>query len=229
MNERTGVEIGHAGETLGLSCDRTAHWARGRTLFVADTHFGKTAAFRAGGVPVPEQTTARDLERVRSALARTGAERLVILGDFLHAKAGRTEPVRQTIDAWRADHASLDILLVRGNHDRNAGDPFEEWAIRCVDPGHRFGPFTLLHEPPEVEGAVIGGLAGHLHPSVRMLDPGTRSGVRLACFWRRPDYLVLPAFGSFTGTHVVRPRTRDEVCVCTDDGVLRVPTAIVRR
>ncbi|GAB4543806.1 MAG: ligase-associated DNA damage response endonuclease PdeM [Phycisphaerales bacterium] len=217
--------IQHAGETFELDPDGTAHWAREKTLFVADTHFGKTAAFRAGGVPVPEHTTARDLARLAFALERTSSERLVILGDMLHAKASRSAPVLSAFESFRAGHASLNIVLVRGNHDRSAGDPPVEWNIEVVDPMTRLGPFTLLHEPPELPGAVVGlddGMAGHLHPSVRLIDPGTRSGVRVACFWKRSDCIVLPGFGSFTGTHVVRPAASDDVRVCTSEGVFAI-------
>ena len=42
-----------AGEAVELLPERALHWIRERTLFVADVHLGKAAAFRAGGVPVP--------------------------------------------------------------------------------------------------------------------------------------------------------------------------------
>lgn len=217
--------ITHAGETLLLAHDATAYWARERTLFVADPHIGKTAAFRAGGVPVPEQTTTKDLVRLTEALVRTGAERLVVLGDLLHAKASRSGPVLAAFSRFRADHQSLNILLVRGNHDRSAGDPPDDWRIECVDPGTTLGPFTLLHEPDDVPSdAYDSALAGHLHPAVRLLDPATRSSVRAACFWKRSDCLILPSFGSFTGTHVVRPRRGDVVRVCADGAIFAIPT-----
>ena len=58
-------------------------------LFVADVHLGKAAAFRAGGVPLPRGSTAADLARLAAVLQETGAQRLVVLGDFLHGAAGR--------------------------------------------------------------------------------------------------------------------------------------------
>lgn len=79
-----------AGERVELLAERALHWPRARTLFVADVHLGKTAAFRAGGVPLPGGTTAADLARLSAVLAATCAERLVVLGDLLHAAAGRT-------------------------------------------------------------------------------------------------------------------------------------------
>lgn len=223
MTTTSAAQIEFAGERLALSPDKAAWWARERTLFVADTHFGKAAAFRAGGVPVPEHTTTRDLARLADMIERTGAERLVVLGDLLHAKASTSAPVRTAFGAFRAEHEQLTITLVRGNHDRNAGDPPADWDIDVVDPGTTLGPFTLLHEPPGDDDSVKHGLAGHLHPAVRLLDPGTKSSVRLPCYWKRRDCLVLPAFGSFTGTHVVRPRAGHEVRVCAEGAVHTVP------
>ena len=78
-----------AGEQLVLLPERAAYWRRVQTLLVADPHFGKAAAFRAAGVPVPRGTTTGSLARLDAALARTGATRIVFLGDFLHARVGR--------------------------------------------------------------------------------------------------------------------------------------------
>ena len=225
MNAEADCTIEHAGETLTLAPDASVYWSRERTLFVADTHFGKTAAFRAGGVPVPEHTTNRDLARLAEAIARTETVRLVVLGDLLHAKTSTSTPVRSAFAAFRDEHAQLDILLVRGNHDRTAGDPPTDWRIETVDPGIPLGPFTLLHEPGDTPGDHYdNALAGHIHPAVRLLDPGTRSGVRMPCFWKRDDCLILPSFGSFTGAHVVRPRRGDLVHICTGDAVHAIPT-----
>ena len=62
-------------EAVELCADRALYWTRARTLFVADVHLGKAAAFRAGGVPVPRGTTATDLARL-TALMRSWQEKL---------------------------------------------------------------------------------------------------------------------------------------------------------
>ena len=77
-----------AGEAVELYAERALLWTRMRTLFVADVHLGKAAAFRAGGVPVPRGSTASDLARLGALVEASGAKRLCVLGDFLHAKAG---------------------------------------------------------------------------------------------------------------------------------------------
>ncbi|HET7136231.1 MAG TPA: metallophosphoesterase, partial [Casimicrobiaceae bacterium] len=111
------------GERVVLHAARALSWPREKTLFVADVHLGKGAAFRAGGIPLPRGTTANDLRRLDALIAESGASRLVVLGDFLHAKAGRVAALSTAFVAWRARHATLDVVLVRGNHDAHAGDP----------------------------------------------------------------------------------------------------------
>src|SRR5262245_26592576 len=139
-----------AGERLLLLPERAVFWPRAFTLFVADTHWGKDAAFRAASIAVPGGVLADDLARLSCALYRTGARRLVILGDLLHAKKGRAPGTLTAIAAWREHHADLEITLVRGNHDHGAGDPPDDWRFACLDAPHHLPPFVLQHEPAEM-------------------------------------------------------------------------------
>lgn len=166
------------------------------TLCVADLHWGKAAAFRAAHVPIPMGTTSADLARLSHALSVTGVSRLIILGDLLHARAGRHDETLRTIAAWRASQASLHITLVRGNHDQHAGDPPASLDIVCTDEPLRLGPFSGVHEPKAHADGYV--LAGHLHPSVTVRGRG-RQSLRLAAFVFGPQVGVLPAFSSFTG------------------------------
>ena len=101
-----------AGEQLELLSARAVLWPRERTLFVADIHLGKTASFRAAGVAAPEQTTPVDLGRLGTLIDATRVERLVILGDLLHAAAGRTPAVLDLVAKWRRSFHEIEILLV---------------------------------------------------------------------------------------------------------------------
>jgi DNA ligase-associated metallophosphoesterase len=207
-----------AGEQVALLPERVLFWPRERTLILADPHFGKAAAFRALGVPVPEQTTRDNLARLDAALERTGAGRLVVLGDFLHAKRGRSADLLATLAAWRTARASLLILLVRGNHDDRAGDPPDEWGIECREEPVECLPFIWRHEPGASERGYV--LAGHVHPAVNLRGAGGL-GATLPCFYFGREYGLLPAFGDFTGTGLVRPRVGEQVFVVADGAVLR--------
>ena len=126
------VSIEWQGESLDLLPDRAVYWPKEKILYIADTHFGKAATFRKVGIPVSEHTTAEDCERLSKLVEGTGAEKLIILGDFLHARAGRAQPVRNQLFDWRDQHKQLSIVLIRGNHDNQSGDPWPELDIECM-------------------------------------------------------------------------------------------------
>jgi uncharacterized protein len=206
------------GQTLHLYPEKAVQWVEQRTLIVTDTHFGKAAFFRAKGVPVPRGTTEADLQRLTHLLSRTGAGRLVILGDFLHAKLGRAKRTLAAMRAWRSAHAALEIILIRGNHDSHAGDPPRGWRIRCVRGGFSDPPFIFCHEPETSDRGYV--LAGHIHPAVSLV--GQDGGMRLPCFAFGPRTALLPAFGSFTGTWTLSPGRRDRIFAVGPEQVVEV-------
>ena len=218
-----------AGEHLTLWPDRAISWPARSAVLVADLHLGKPAAFRSAGVPAPEASTEADLARLDRLMDSSRAERLIILGDLLHAKAGCAAQTMATVGAWAQRLASQGrrVTLVRGNHDISAGDPPAEWGFEIVDAPHTMGPFALAHEPQEF-GADLYTLAGHLHPAV-MLDCPTGAAMRAPCFWLGPRVGVLPAFGSFTGARAVRPSRHDRVYVIGDGAVVEVSTPMSAR
>jgi metallophosphoesterase superfamily enzyme len=88
-----------------------------------------------------------------------------------------------------------------------------------VNPAEAMAPFALVHEPAPVRGGYA--LAGHIHPAVRLAERGGQS-LRLPCFWFGPRGGVLPSFGAFTGSALVRPRAGDQVFVVADGEVIGV-------
>ena len=211
------VEI--QGESLTLLPERALLWQRTSTLIVADAHLGKAASFRAAGIPLPGGTTAETLSRLTTAIEKTDARRLLLLGDFFHAKSGRASRTLAAISAWRDRHASLEIVLVRGNHDRGAGDPPAEWSFACCDEPCLEPPFAFRHHPAEETGKYV--LAGHIHPAVTLAGLA-RQREKLPCFLFGDRVGLLPAFGDFTGGATVRPRRGDRVFVVAGDEVVKV-------
>ncbi len=204
------MDVDLAGGTLTLLPPGGAWWAEESTLLVADLHLGKAAAFRRFGIPAPEASTAQTLGRLDALLDHTRAHRLVILGDLLHARLGLTRDVLDSLNDWRERRADLDILLVRGNHDRSTGDPPADLRIDAVDPGATLGPWELAHEPERVRGPAY-ALAGHVHPAVRLRDRAGRSSPRFPCFHITDRAMVFPALGAFTGAKLVHPEPGERV------------------
>jgi DNA ligase-associated metallophosphoesterase len=218
------LHIRLAGADVALHPAGGAYLPEYRTLLVADAHFGKAVSFRKLGVPVPQGTTSETLSQLTRLVADTGARRIVFLGDFLHSARSHAAATLAALARWRADHAALQLTLVRGNHDDRAGDPPAVLGIDVVDEPFALGPFALCHYPQPVEQAYV--LAGHWHPCIT-LGGRANDRVRLPCFWfgdeLRHPVGVLPAFGSFTGMHPVALRDSDRVYVVAKDEVRYVP------
>lgn len=209
------AEVRVAGETLLLLPEKAVYWPRERMLIIADIHFGKAAAFRALGVPVPRGTTSENLAGLDALVARHEARQVAFLGDFLHARAAHASSTQLAMLAWRGRHPGLGLILVRGNHDLHAGDPAEALGIALVDEPHAIGPFSFCHHPDlDAPGYALGG---HVHP-VYVL--ATRfDALRLPCFVVGEDRMILPSFGSFTGGHAVKPGPGERIFVTSGDAV----------
>jgi DNA ligase-associated metallophosphoesterase len=213
------LRIDLAGESLVLLPERALLWERESALVVADVHLGKAAAFRAAGLPLPGGTTTESLTRLSAAWMRTDARRLILLGDFFHARAGRAARTLEAIAAWRERHPDLAVLLVRGNHDRGAGDPPPEWGFDCKDEPWTEAPFALRHHPEVESGAYV--LAGHVHPAISLSGFG-RQRERLPGFIFGEAVGLLPAFGAFTGSVSVRPGKGDRRFAVAGDEVVAI-------
>jgi uncharacterized protein len=210
-----GVIAVRAGdETLWLLPGRAAFWPRTSTLLIADAHLGKAATFRRSGIPVPQGTTESNLARLSALVTTCRAQRIAFLGDLVHDAAGR-RAASAAFTRWRTQFRELHVLLIRGNHDRRAGDPESGWNVLAVAEPLIDDGLALCHTPRAVDGCY--GIAGHIHPGVRLNGRG-RDSLRLPCFWFTPTHAVLPAFGAFTGLAEVRPASGDRIFVDSGDG-----------
>jgi len=209
------VEI--AGERLLLLPEKAVYWPAQQMLIIADIHFGKAASFRAQGIPVPRGTTTENLLGLDALVERHRARHVVFLGDFLHARAAHASSTQQAMLAWRQSRPGLRLTLVRGNHDKHAGDPAAILDIELVDEPHMVGPFAFCHHPDlDLDGGGY-ALAGHVHPAWVL---ATRfDSLRLPCFVVGSERMILPSFGSFTGGHVVRREAGDAIFVTSGEAV----------
>lgn len=213
------IEIDCAGERLWLLSDKAVFWPARQSLIIADVHLGKPAAFRMAGIAVPETTTDADLGRIERLIRATTCRQLIILGDLLHARSGMQPGMIASVEAWRANHESLEIVLVRGNHDRNSGPVPETWKMDCIEGIWKSGPFQFSHEPMEDPAGYV--MAGHIHPAI-VLREKFGPGIRAACFCVGKKRAILPAFGSFTGMSNIDPVRGDRIFAIGDREVIEV-------
>jgi DNA ligase-associated metallophosphoesterase len=165
-------------------------------LVVADLHFEKGSAFAERGQLLPPYDTGETLRRLEAEVAALSPRAVVFLGDSFHD--GRAEGRLAPRDAIRlaALASGRDLIWVVGNHDADGprvlpGAVVEDLMIEGL---------MLRHEPRP--GAQPGEVAGHLHPSARVVARGR--SVRRRCFVTDGQRLVLPAFGAYAGGLSVR-------------------------
>ncbi len=215
----TAVEVSLGGAHWRLLPAPAALHLDERLLVVADAHFGKAAAWRARGVPVPQGTTTANLQRLSALIAAVRPRTLVFLGDLFHAPESHAPATIAAFAAWRARHAWLDLVLVEGNHDRAAGAPPAVLGLRVEAEPWRAAGVALCHYPQRIAGDTV--LAGHLHPCVRLSGRG--DSLRLPCFWLREGLIVLPAFGEFTGGATIRREAGDRVWAVAEERLYEIP------
>ncbi len=216
------VDVQAGGTTLRLLPQRAVFLPEHGTLLVADAHIGKAVSFRRLGVPVPGGTTGETLDRLSAALAATGTRHIVFLGDLLHSARSRAAATWAAVAQWRERHADVELTLVRGNHDSHAGDPPAEWRVSCVDEPLHLGGLALKHHPDPEPGTYV--LAGHIHPAA-VVGGRARDHLRLPCFHFGEHVGVLPAFGAFTGMHVLPRAPGDRVFVVAGEAVRALNSA----
>ena len=184
-----------ADQQLRLLPDRAAYWPAHKALLLADVHLGKDQVFRHAGMAVPAGVLAADLKRIDKLLDETRAERLIVLGDWVHAPPRVDDAWPEQITVWRQAHHSLILDLVLGNHDRALEFWLQRWNMGVHRPWLDLDGLRLVHDWTDAPGQA--GVSGHLHPGAVIKD--RRQRLRLPAFLLSENHLVLPAFGRFTG------------------------------
>lgn len=216
------AEVVIAGQAMHLLPERAMFWPARSTLLIADTHFGKDAAFRHAGIPVPQESLQADVQRLTSIVRQTCCDRLIVLGDFYHARSGRSDHTEARLADWFDLHSQLDVVIVEGNHDVHAGPPPLRWDIRYEPRALHDPPFVFVHETDDATTCDAAyRIGGHVHPVVQLRGPA-RSSRRAACFVIGADHAVLPAFARFTGGKAVRPAPGTTIWPMID-GVMASP------
>lgn len=189
---------------------------------VADLHIGKSGHFRKNGIPVPAEVNQSNLDLLDELIDKLEVEQLIILGDLFHSQANNEW---QSFKQWREEHPHLQVTLVIGNHDILPKEIYHASHINLFK-RLKIDPFLLIHdlnELPNEYNAQQYVLGGHIHPAVQLKGKG-RQKMKLPCFYFGNNKGILPAFGEFTGTHVIQPKSGDQIFSILDNEIIALNT-----
>jgi DNA ligase-associated metallophosphoesterase len=189
-------------------------WKEPSILLISDVHLGKVSHFRKFGAAVPHKAIKRNFTLLDEAINYFQPERIIFLGDLFHSSVNKEW---QLFEKWAATIVS-EIILVAGNHDIISPLKYEALGIRVVSEIQVDG-FLLTHHPEERIGFF--NFSGHIHPAIRLYGQG-RQSLRLSCFFKSEHQMILPAFGAFTGTHVLEASDQNEVFVVAQNEVVKI-------
>lgn len=174
-------------------CDRMGVlWLPGSaTLVVSDLHLEKGAAFARRGMMLPPYDTAATLSRLGAAVASYAPRLVISLGDSFHDRIGSAHLPGCYREQLQGLQRGRDWVWIEGNHDPDRPVGLE--GSFCSE--LHVESLVFRHEPKA--GAADGEIAGHLHPTARVVRRG--KGVRRPCFASDGKRLLMPAFGATTG------------------------------
>lgn len=189
-------------------------WTAKSILLISDVHLGKIMHFRKHGAAIPEHSVFRNFEQLDKAYDYFQPQTIIFLGDLFHSKKNN----EWDLFAEWVSKTEAKIVLVAGNHD-------------VIDPKHytnlnievyselQIERFLLTHHPEEREGFF--NFSGHIHPGITLRGMG-KQFLKLPCFFQKPNQMILPAFGQFTGKYYLIPEARDCVYAIAKDEVILV-------
>jgi uncharacterized protein len=208
-----------AGEPILLLPHRAAYWPATRTLLIADLHLDKCEIMRSVGLPIPRALLEEQITRLDAAIQATNAQRVLVVGDLLHAPAGLTGPMVERFAAWRAA-APIEVAIVPGNHDRALARIADAWRLTILSAEHTEGPFTFVHDPAHRPRNAAYAWAGHIHPTITLRTAA--DAMKLPCFHLTPRMAVLPAFSAFTAGAPAKVARTDRVFAIANATVVQV-------
>lgn len=204
---------------LLLTSSRTIFWEEEKTLMLSDLHLGKTGHFRKSGIAVPQTLFKEDLFRLLAQIQYFKPQQVLVVGDFFHSSFNKELDL---FAKWRADIFHTRFILVAGNHDILSKKWYEKTSIEYHEGIFELGDFSFVHDINDCTDAPSSFcFSGHIHPGIRINGAG-RQSLTLPCFYFSKKYAVLPAFGKFTGTALIKPHSGDHVFAIVNESVMEI-------
>jgi len=194
-------------QTLLLSPERCIFWESKKILILTDLHVGKSSHFRKAGIPIPQHVFEDDLRRLSQQISQFQPKIILITGDLFHSHENMEHAL---FASWRSEIPSIEVILVRGNHEVLSTSAYEKLGIKVYEDEYRIDTFIFSHEMPAEKKTELYYFTGHLHPGVQISGRG-KQRINLPCFYFTKSHCVLPAFSKFTGMHLVNHKVGEKI------------------
>lgn len=183
---------------------------------MADVHLGKAPHFRKAGVAVPAQVHSRDYENMEQLLEWLKPKEVLFLGDLFHSDYNESW---EEFSAFLHQFPATEFHLLKGNHDILPDKAYQSTRLQVHTEAIKENGILFRHEPVDyVENEYT--ICGHIHPAVTLTGKG-RAHTRLSCFYMQRHQMILPAFGTFTGTAILKAEEAEEIFVIAGQNVLK--------
>lgn len=197
------------------------YWEEQEMLLISDVHLGKVSHFRKFGSAVPQKAVQGNFLKLKNVVDFFNPKKICFLGDLFHSSLNKEWLFFET---WK-NSVSAEVLLLEGNHDIISPLKYEKLGVQTL-PELIIDGFLLTHHPEERENCF--NFSGHIHPAVK-ISGKARQELKLACFFKTKNQLILPAFGEFTGTFEMSPKEGDEVFVLGKEEVILLPMVVRKK
>ncbi|MRX41237.1 ligase-associated DNA damage response endonuclease PdeM [Flavobacterium sp. LC2016-23] len=201
-------------QTFVLHSSGALFWEDKNWLLISDVHLGKVSHFRKHGVAIPNNAILENFTRLTAVAAFFSPEKVIFLGDLFHSSKNQEWDL---FEEWVSCCVS-EITLIAGNHDIINKKHYTDIDIEVLQFLEIDG-FLLTHHPKENKGWF--NFSGHIHPGVTLRGLGGQS-LKLPCFFQKENQMILPAFGEFTGKHIIRPEQGDLIYAIARDEIVIV-------
>lgn len=198
-----------------LTNGRAMFWPKKKALIFSDLHLGKTAHFRKNGIALPSSLILEDLNRLSGLIHHFQAEKLMVVGDFLHA--GKNSEF-EIFKEWKSEFSHIEIMLIKGNHDRIPEAELSKLGLTEIHSTWEESGFVFSHDLIKTDQFLI---SGHIHPGLS-LKTGTRRYLKFPCYVVCEKQLILPAFSSFTGLDTINHPENATYFFFSEEGIYQL-------
>lgn len=190
------------------------YWEQKKILLISDVHLGKVTHFRKNGLAIPSNASDENFKKLNNLIDYYNPEKIIFLGDLFHSTINSEWEI---FSHW-TKQIEQKIFLIEGNHDIISKNNYTKLGIEVFQE-LLLDNFYLTHHPTEKANLI--NLCGHIHPGIQLRGSG-KQYLKVPCFFRKPNQMILPAFGSFTGIFCLVPMKEDKVYGITKTEVMEI-------